>query len=234
MKNSNLRTLKEEYLKGEVSAIEWLDFVLSHEEDELHQTAMEMSDEELTSFLVWAGDEDWMVADHETRRNPDYYIDLAKKKWDEVLTEEIKEWEAQGYVQSEEDKDAWVIPKTGERGYPKDSASETYDSCLTPEEVAGYYLWTRENKSDAVMDWLRNTDGIDMSNDDLEADRIIQEICKLTKKQIRENYDSRAMFFVRPDGTDAMVADNGYSLEDCLRLYDEGNSFYFDDSPVKS
>lgn len=67
-----------------------------------------------------------------------------------------------------------------------------------------------------------------MSESDLEADRILKELCKLTKKEIVEGYGVRSMYFVRPDGTDAMVADNGYSLEDCLRLYDEGNSFYFD------
>lgn len=143
MRKNNLDSLKVAYLKGDVSAVEWLDFVLSHEEDELHQTAMELSDEELTSFLAWSGDEDWMVTDHETRRNPDYYIDLAKRKWDEVLAAEINEWKAQGYVQSEEDKEAWVIPGTDKKGYLKESAIETYDICLTPEEVAGYYLWSR-------------------------------------------------------------------------------------------
>lgn len=227
MKNY-LQTLKEEYLKGDVSAVEWLDFVLEHEEDELHQAAMDMSDEELTAFLAWSGDEDWMVTDHKTRRKPDYYINLAKRKWDEVLAAEIKEWEAQGYVQSEEDKDAWVFPGTSEKRYPCDTANETYDSCLTPEEVAGYYLWTRENKADALKDWVENTDGIQMSESDLEADRILKELCKLTKKELTEGYNVRAMYFVRPDGTDTMVADNWYSLEDCLRLYDEGNSFYFD------
>ncbi|MGN0415344.1 MAG: hypothetical protein ACI4FX_07620 [Agathobacter sp.] len=227
-KDKILKTLKEAYLKGDVSAVEWLDFVLNHEEDELHQVAMSMPDEELTAFLVWAGDEDWMVADHETRRNPDYYIDLAKRKWDEVLAAEIKEWKAQGYVQSEEDEDTWVLPGTRGEVYPWAEAGEIYESCLTPEEVAGRLLWTRGNKADALKDWTENTDGIQMSVADLEADRILKEICKLTRKEILEGYNVRAMYFVRPDGTDAMVADNGYSLDDCLRLYDEGCNFYFD------
>ena len=66
-----------------------------------------------------------------------------------------------------------------------------------------------------------------MSESDLEADRILKELCKLTKKELTEGYNVRAMYFVRPDGTDAMVADNDHSLEECLRLYDEGYNFYF-------
>lgn len=52
---------------------------------------------------------------------------------------------------------------------------------------------------------------------------------ELSKDDIIAMFDTRAMYFVREDGTDAMVGDNGYTLEDCLKLYEQGCSFYLDE-----
>lgn len=226
--SKNMDILKSLYLEADNSCVEWLDFILEHEEDELHGTVMEMSDDELTAFLVWAGSDDWMVTGHETVLNPDYFIDLAKTKWEEVLADEVKEWKKQGYIQSKDEENVMVNPVSGQKIYPSDFASQVYDSCLTPEEVAGYYLWTRENKEDALKDWFTNTDGIKMSEADLKADALIKEICKLTRKEIVDNYNSRAIYFERSDGSTVMAGDNEYSLEYCLQRYNEGCNFYFD------
>lgn len=50
----------------------------------------------------------------------------------------------------------------------------------------------------------------------------------LSKHEIVSLYNTEPMYFTRPDGSDAMVQDNHYSIEDCIKLYEEGCNFYLD------
>lgn len=50
----------------------------------------------------------------------------------------------------------------------------------------------------------------------------------LSLKQIKEYFSQRALYFERPDGSTSMVQDNGYSLEQCLKLYNMGFEFFVD------
>lgn len=50
----------------------------------------------------------------------------------------------------------------------------------------------------------------------------------LSLKQIKEYFSQRALYFERPDGSTSMVQDNGYSLEQCLKLYNMGFKFFVD------
>ena len=105
-----------------------------------------------------------------------YYINLAKKIWEETLVEEAQELAEMGYVRSERDDDLWVLPKTGSKLYLTDCASDTYAKILnSAEEVAGYYLWLHED--DALKDWKANTKGIKFTETDKEVDRILEELC---------------------------------------------------------
>lgn len=105
----------------------------------------------------------------------EYYINKAKKKWDEVLADEILELKKQGYVPSADEKNLWVHPITGYKLCPSDCASTIYDEVLNAEEVVGYYLWL--HKENALKDWKTNTSGIKMSEQDKKVDKILEKLC---------------------------------------------------------
>ena len=51
----------------------------------------------------------------------------------------------------------------------------------------------------------------------------------LTFKEIKALYDTTPLYVIfAHDGTDAMIQDNGYTLEDCKRFLDRGDEIYID------
>lgn len=102
------------------------------------------------------------------------YIDFAKKKWNEVLKNEIKEYEDEGFVKSTEEG-LWIHPVTKKKVYPSDTATESYAECLNAEEIVGYYLWL--HGEDALKDWLDNTNEIEINEQSKKVDRILKELC---------------------------------------------------------
>lgn len=50
----------------------------------------------------------------------------------------------------------------------------------------------------------------------------------LTLKEVNELYFSTALYVVFPDGTDAMIQDNDYTLEDCKRFISQGAEIFID------
>ena len=112
------------------------------------------------------------------KKNKEYYIQLAKKKWEEVLLDEIKEFEEEGFVKSEKEEGLWIHPTLNKKVHPADTATETYDSVLNAEEVVGYYLWLHEEN--ALRDWQENTARIQFTEQDKEVDRILKELYNIT------------------------------------------------------
>lgn len=83
-----------------------------------------------------------------------YYIEAYNRRWNECLEE----------AKRENAKDI------GE------SATFVFEDICNAEEVVGYYLvYHGEN---ALKDWKTNTEGIQMSVQDLEVDRILTELFK--------------------------------------------------------
>ena len=82
----------------------------------------------------------------------EFYIEAYSKKWDECL-------------------------KEAERKNAKDvseAATYIFEETANANEIVGYYLvYDREN---ALKDWKSNTDGINMSEQDLEVDRILTQL----------------------------------------------------------
>lgn len=57
---------------------------------------------------------------------------------------------------------------------------------------------------------------------------------KLTFSDLINMYDTQPLVAVSPTGDDAMVQDNGYSLDWCISMYRNGYSFYIDDKKDSS
>lgn len=53
-------------------------------------------------------------------------------------------------------------------------------------------------------------------------------VAPLTKEEVRENWNKRAMYIQWHDKSTSMCQDNGYLLEDVLKFMDEGNLVFFD------
>ncbi|MBQ4523409.1 MAG: hypothetical protein IJA10_10750 [Lachnospiraceae bacterium] len=83
-----------------------------------------------------------------------YYIEVYNKKWDECLEEAKKE-------------NAKDIGET---------TTYIFEESCNAEEVVGYYLVY--HGEDALKDWRTNTEGIKMSVQDLEVDKILTELFK--------------------------------------------------------
>lgn len=82
----------------------------------------------------------------------EFYIEAYNKKWDECLRE----------AEKENTKDV------------SEAATYIFEETANANEVVGYYLvYHREN---ALKDWKSNTNGINMSEQDLEVDRILTQL----------------------------------------------------------
>ena len=51
---------------------------------------------------------------------------------------------------------------------------------------------------------------------------------RLTSQQIIDNWETRAMYVDWGDGSDSLLQDNGYSLEDALDYKAKGFDIFFD------
>lgn len=76
-----------------------------------------------------------------------YYVDIFNKKYDKCLEEE---------------------------NYDTDLAIENFEETSNTEEVVGYYIMY--HKEHALKYWLCNTNGIKMSKQDKEVDKILKEL----------------------------------------------------------
>jgi hypothetical protein len=51
---------------------------------------------------------------------------------------------------------------------------------------------------------------------------------KLTQKEIEELWNSRAMYIVWDDGSDSLLQENGYTLDEALSYAAQGYEIYLD------
>ncbi len=71
------------------------------------------------------------------------------------------------YADAEKDKE------DGDPGY---TATMAFEECANAEETVGYYLVY--HKEYALKDWMDNTAGIDMTEQDKEVDKILKKLFK--------------------------------------------------------
>ena len=83
-----------------------------------------------------------------------YYIEAYNRRWNECLEE----------AKRENAKDI------------SESATYIFEESCNAKEVVGYYLIN--HGEDSLNDWKSNTNGIKMSSQDLEVDRILTELFK--------------------------------------------------------
>lgn len=80
-------------------------------------------------------------------KDKEYYIAQYNNKWNECL--------------SESNSDV-------------DEAMDAFNECANDEEVVGYYIVYHQE--DALRDWKDNTDGKQMTEQDLEVDKMLKQL----------------------------------------------------------
>lgn len=85
-------------------------------------------------------------------KSKEYYVEKYNRKWKECFDETSKNGS----------KDS---------GY---DATILFDETANAEEVVGYYLVY--HKENPLQDWLENTEGINLSEQDKEVTRVLKEM----------------------------------------------------------
>lgn len=89
-----------------------------------------------------------------------YYEEVWNKFWNECLQDAKAEFEKSDFDEDD----------------IKNAATVIFEDTANAEQVVGYYIIY--HKDDALQDWVDNTKGIKLSEQDKEVDRILKELYK--------------------------------------------------------
>lgn len=91
-------------------------------------------------------------------KDKEYYIDIFNKKWDSSLNEADKNIKENG----------------GSSNILSYIATEIFEETANAEEIVGYYIMY--HKDSALRDWTDNIQGLHLTEQDIEVNRILMEL----------------------------------------------------------